>query len=186
MGRGNPCTHYECEGLYYLDMDHISRYSKIARSQCCNQSTGFCDSEESKSAKELQDIGVAYDCEGKNGDWAYNHFESTVAWEDMIFEVCHALTTRFQSFRQVDRWRDGYHIVLENAFFEIAVTDGEWCAAWALLERQDIDDTKTNRALMRRHYKGYLDAIKTILLDTWGEAIAYGGAWTSGERFLKT
>ncbi|MCL2589202.1 MAG: hypothetical protein FWD84_07325 [Oscillospiraceae bacterium] len=186
MGRGNPCTHYECEGLYYLDIDYIHRYSKITRSQCCNRSIGFDYDEESKSAKELQNADIAYNFDGAGVDWAYDQFESQTAWEDMVSEICQALMVRFKSFQRVDRWRNSRHIVLESAFFEIAVEDGEWCAASMLLERHDVDDVGSNRTLMRRHYKAYLEAIKTALVDVWGEAIGYGGAWVSGERYVKS
>jgi hypothetical protein len=39
---------------------------------------------------------------------------------------------------------------------------------------------------MRRHYPAYLEAIKTALLDGWGEAIGYGGAWVHGEVYRKS
>lgn len=185
MGRGNPCTHYECEGLYYLDIDYIARYSRVTKCEDCGQSTGFDDEEEVKSAKELQRADIAYNFDGTGVDWAYNQVESKAAWEGMISEICQALMARFKSFQRVDRWHSSRHIVLESAFFEIAIEDGDWCATWMLLERRDVDDTGPNRTLMRRHYTVYLEAIKTTLVDIWGEAIGYGGAWTCGERYVK-
>ena len=35
------------------------------------------------------------------------------------------------------------------------------------------------------HYQSYLEAIKLILIQEWGEAIGYGGAWTSGRRYTQ-
>ena len=34
------------------------------------------------------------------------------------------------------------------------------------------------------HYE-YLEAIKRILIDVWGEAIGYGGALVSGRKYTR-
>jgi hypothetical protein len=172
MGRGNVCTHNECEGLYYLDRDLLDAY--------CKAGPDF----EVRTARELNNAGIRYDYDGVHSGWAYDECESDDNWNDMVHEMRSGLMRRFKSFYEVDRWRDReIHVVLENNLFEIAVVDNEWSAAWCLLERRDIDGT--NGAFIRRHYQTYLEAIKRILIENWGEAIGYGGAWTHGVRYTK-
>jgi hypothetical protein len=106
----------------------------------------------------------------------------------MIDYMSEYITDRFKSFERVDKsvWhRRGLHIVLENRLFQIAVTDNEWSAAWMLIERDDIDDVGGNRNIMRRHYRTYLNCIKNALIDGFGEAIGYGGAWICGAVYRK-
>ena len=181
MGRGNICTFNECEGLYYLDKNFINVYNKVIRCGC-GHVTGR-NYELSMTAKQLDQSGTKYDFDGSNADWAFDEHETQVNWNKMVFQLTEGIMQRFKSFSKVDNWRNGRHIVLQNEFFEIAVVDGEWCAAWCLLEREDVDDIGRNRTLIRRHYRTYLEAIKTILIDEWGEAIGYGGAWTRGKRY---
>ena len=183
MGRGNVCTHHECEGLYYLDKDFISVYSKVIRCDC-GHVVGR-DFEQSMTAKELYHADIDYDFDGSSTDWAYNSTNTQDNWNEMVDIIKEGFHHRFKSFTDVDKFRSDYHIILQNEFFEIAVVDGEWCAAWCLLERMDVDDDGRNRTLMRRHYHTYLEAIKSILIDGWGEAIGYGGAWTSGKRYTR-
>lgn len=182
MGRGNVCTHNECEGLYYLDKDYIDAYINVTRCNC-GHITGREDDAGYKTAKELSIAGIDYDFDGSNADWAYDEHSSSNNWREMISIVTDALLKRFKSFNRTDRWRNDKHIVLESELFEIAVADGEWCAAWCLLEREDVDGTDRSRTFMRKHFKSYLEAIKLILINGWGEAIGYGGAWTSGKRY---
>ena len=182
MGRGNVCTHYECEGLYYLDKDLLSVYRQVIRCGC-GHITGLCFEKEPMTARELFNAGIEYDFDGTNSGWAFDEIDSRHNWDEMIAQVSESLLERFKSFREVDAWRGERHIVLQSALFEIAVVDGEWCAAWCLLEGTDIDDTGSNRTFMRRHYQAYLEAIKLILVKGWGEVKGYGGAWTSGRRY---
>ena len=186
MGRANVCTHYECEGLYYLDKDLLQVYRKVIRCDC-GTVKGFDWNEESKLACELRKIGIEYSYDGNHTDWHYDEGESRMLWDEMIEHMTECFSKRFPSFYPVDKWRrDGErHIILESAFFQIAVVDNEWSAAWCLLEREDVDDVGGNRNLMRRHYHVYLEEIKRILVENWGEAIAYGGAWTHGKKYTK-
>jgi len=96
------------------------------------------------------------------------------------------LEKRFPSFQRINtlRARD-LNVVLRNGLFEIAAVDNEWSAAWCLLERTDVDDSGSNRALMRHHYEKYLDAIKGFLIEEWGEAFGYGGTWARGKKYTK-
>lgn len=96
--------------------------------------------------------------------------------------ITKAFLKRFKSFSKIDKWKRDRYIVLQNNFFEIAVVDNEWSVAWCLLEREDVCEP-SNRALMRRHYEVYLEAIKRILIKGWGEAIGYGGAWIAGKTY---
>jgi hypothetical protein len=186
MGCGNICTYYACEGLYYLDKDLLDIYRPVIRC-ACGHVTGFDWSAEPKTARELSKEGIAYAYDGPHADWQYDPEESDANWKGMIEFMRERLTLRFNSFQPVDKWRYRYggHVVLENSFFQISVADNEWSAAWLLLEREDIDDTGANRTLMRRHYPAYLEAIKNALLDGWGEAIGYGGAWVHGKIYKK-
>lgn len=182
MGRGNVCTHNECEGLYYLDKDFLETYCKAPS---CKSSHEISWEPEPKTARELQTAGIQYDYNGSHSDWAFDSLLSEKNWNNMLFFVKEALQRRFKSFYEVDKWRNDRHIVLQNKLFEIAVVDNEWSVAWCLLEREDADCEGRNRMLMRRHFTTYLDAIKRIIVVGWGEAIGYGGAWTKGQTYLR-
>lgn len=54
--------------------------------------------------------------------------------------------------------------------------------AVCLIERADREEYAGLRAM---HYQNYLDGIRETLIDVYGEAIAYGGAWTSGKRYTR-
>jgi len=185
MGRGNVCTHYECEGLFYLDRDLLDVYNKTIKCECGHVKGPDYD-EEPKTARELHKAGIEYSFDGTHTDWMYSQCESDDNWRQMIETMRDRLMARFPSFYSEDKWIDrDRRVVLENELFHIAVVDNEWSAAWLLLERSDIDDTGRNRTFMRRHYQTYLEAIKRILIDRWGEATGYGGAWVSGKRYTK-
>ena len=184
MGKGNIRTHNECEGLYYLDNDFIHIYRKVILCDCESVKGFDYDKDPSQAtARELYKAGIDYCFDGKKTGWAYDEYASRLSWDDMVLLVTEAFQKRFKSFRKVDGWRYGKHIVLQNELFGLAVADNEWSVAWCLLERVDIDDTGSNRTFMRRHYQTYLEAIKLTLIDIWGEAIGYGGPWISGERY---
>jgi len=181
MGRGNVCTHHDFEDVYYLDKDYISVYNKVIRCDC-GHVTGH-DYDSYMTAKELDNAEIDYDYDGSTSDWAFNASHTQDNWRDMIVIIREAFHKRFKSFVDTDEFRDDRHIIMRNNLFEIAVVDGDWCAAWCLLEQTDIEDDGSTRALMRRHFNTYLDAIKSTLISVWGEAIGYGGAWTSGTRY---
>ena len=185
MGRGNVCTHNECEGLYYLVKDFLDVYRKVERCGC-GSVEGFDYSEEPQTARELNDAGIDYDFDGKLTGWGWDEGDSQDNWLDMIDYMRETLAERFPSFESVNIWRGcDRHVVLRSGLFDIAVVDNEWSAAWCLLERDDVDDTGSYRVLMRRHYETYLKAIRDALIGGYGEAIGYGGAWTSGKRYTK-
>lgn len=185
MGRGNVCTHNECEGLYYLDRDLLDVYRKV--NECgCGHPRGFDFEEEPMTARELYKAGIEYDFNGSLTGWAYDEVDTNDKWSEMVEIMRERLMKRFPSFCEEDKWRGSdQHIVLESGLFQIAVVDNEWSVAWCLLERPDIDDEGRNRTLMRRHYTSYLEAIKGFLIEIWGEAIGYGGAWTHGQRYTR-
>lgn len=192
MGRGNVCVHNDLEGLYYLDNDFIHIYSKVNRCSCGNP-IGFDEEEEPRTARSLSEAGIEYwnDFDGSKTGWKYDECLSRDSWEEMIAIMRERIQARFKSFSVVDRLRgataysneSNRYVVLENEFFEIAVVDNEWSAAWMLLEKVDIEESR--RPFMARHNQRYIDAIRDILVEVWGEAIAYGGAWTSGKKFTK-
>jgi hypothetical protein len=184
MGRGNVCTHNEYEGLYYLNKDLLSSFRKIIRFA---RAWGHAYDAEPKTARELINEGIPYSYDVTT-DWLYDESISNDNWQAMVTYMCEQITKKYPSFKSAEKQgRNGSgRIVLESAFFQIAVIDNEWSVAWCLLERDDISGTAGNRALMRRNYKSYLEAIKNALIDGWGEAIAYGGAWTHGDVIKRT
>jgi len=184
MGKGNICTHYECEGLYYLDYELLHKYQKVTRCTC-GLVTGFDRDAEPLTARELSKAGIAYDFTGAEADWAYNSKLSGAEWRYMISYVTTVFRNRVKSFKTANKRRNEFNIVLQSELFQLAVADNEWGAAWCLLEREDVVDIGTNRTFMRKHYKTYLEAIKFALLEGWGEAVAYGSAWQRGNVYKK-
>ena len=176
MAGGNVCTHNEFEGLYYLDREFIDVYQKAVRCEY-GHPCEYDDEEPMSTARMLRD----------DSEWVFDYVGTQVMWDDMVDYMTGSLMRRFPSFYKVDIWRgrDSRHILLENKLFQIAVVDNEWSVAWCLLERPDADDTGSNWPLMKRHYQSYLDGIREALLDGYGEAIAYGGAWVSGEVYRR-
>jgi len=185
MGRGNVCTHNECEGLYFLDKDLLDVYRRVELCDC-GQIKGFDWEEKPKTARELIDEGMSYDYDGKETGWGYDEHGSRDNWRNMVEHMTKKLEKRFPSFQRINtlRARD-LNVVLRNGLFEIAIVDNEWSAAWCLLERADVDDSGSNRALMRHHYEKYLEAIKGFLIEGWGEAFGYGGTWARGKKYTK-
>ena len=184
MGAGNISPRSEFGGVYYLDNGFLEAYRKVKRCSCCGKANGSSD-DGYMTAKELEKLGMEYDFDGSKSDWAYDEDASQANVHEMISFVRNGVQARFKSFCAVDTWRNNWHIVLENELFEIAVFDNEWSAAWGLLEKFDADDTGCNRTFMRRHYQTYLEGIKRVLVDGWGEAFGYGGAWVSGKRYTR-
>ena len=190
MGRGNICVYGKFDGLYFLDKDLLDVYNKVDRCEC-GSVKGFDYETEPKTARELSDAGIEYDYDGTNSEWAFDQFSTSDNWNEMINIMQEYFISLFKSFTKSNKWRGttaysstrNCHVVLESELFDIAIADNEWSVAWLLLERDDIDDNK--RPLMKRHYKTYLEALKNALVDFYGEATEYGGAWTSGETHKK-
>jgi len=179
MGRGNICTHNDYEGLYYLDNCFIETYYNTNDA-----------SSETMTAKELDEEGIKYDFDGKQTGWAYDEDISRLNYEDMVEIVCEELLERFPSFYRCDAWRGDRNnrdkrVVLRNSLFDIAVADNEWSYAWLLLENEEARYDGRNAGLMARHWQTYLEAIKCVLVEIYGEAIGYGGAWLSGKKYTK-
>jgi hypothetical protein len=187
LGQGNICTHYECEGLYYLDRDLLDVYRRVIRCGDCGHIKDFDWETDAKTARELRQEGIAYSFSGDDGACKYDQLDSQYNWMEMENYMRDYFSRQFPSFRSVDKWRDysSGKVVLESTFFHVVVMDNGWSAAWCLLERADVDDDGSNRPLMRRHYRTYLEAIKNALISQWGEAIGYGGAWTHGRVYRR-
>lgn len=181
MVRGNVCTAGECEGVFFLDTSYLSQYRKVIKGGC-GHVAGFDMSIEPMTAKELLEAGIRYNFYGSHADWIYDENGSSVLREQMISYVTECFLRRFRAFRKVSMWRGSLHIVMQSKLFEVAVVYGDWCVAWCLLERKVIDGAGSYRAFMRLNYQAYLNFIKQILLDGWGEAIGFSGAWMSGKR----
>ena len=65
---------------------------------------------------------------------------------------------------------------LENELFFIAVEDNQWSYAIELIQK----GPEYLAGFQKRFYQTYLDAIKNILLDYYGEVSYRRGAWMSG------
>lgn len=175
MGRGNVCVMGTYEGLYYVDRDRIDMYRDVRAINA---------DENLKTAFELQSAEIEYGYTGDDVDWHYDEFASRSQWDDMVEYMCDRFELRFPSFSRADRWKNrDKHIVLESKLFEVAVCDNEWSIAWMLLEKDIGVDEGSN--LKGRYFDTYLKEIKDALIDGYGEAIGYGGAWTSGTRYTK-
>jgi len=185
MGRGNICVHGEFEGLFYLNNDLLDVYVPVVRDDC-GSIIGRDYEAEPMTGRQLYDAGIKYSYDGTDTGWAYDDELSDDNWRNMIELMQKYFTSRFKSFTTTNKWRGttsyssnrDCRVVLENEFFDIAIADNEWSAAWMLLEKEDIEDNVT--PLMKRHYQSYLNAIKEALLKHWGEATEYGGAWLRG------
>ena len=190
MGRGNICTHGEFEGLYFLDRKFIDTYHKVKRCACGCESgriVGVDDDHETQTAQELDAVGIEYSFMDPNTDWAFDEYGTHLAWSDMVEFFIEEFKEKFPSFDRVSCWRgNDRRVVLRDHLFEIAVADNEWSAAWMLLEREDSGDEPEERAEMEQLYQTYLTAIRDILIEGWGEAVGYKGAWTSGPIYTKS
>jgi len=188
MGKGNIRALGKFEGCFYLDMDLLALYRKPELCPHCGEVIGTLDDEPAMTVRELMAAGIEYDsCIGEIG-WVYDDMGSQLAWNDMVSIVVEALHMKYSSFAKVSKWRGkDIQVVLENERFQIAVADNEWSAAWLLLERDDIDDTAA--LSKRKRVPGYLEALKNVLLNYYGECCAQAkgpaGAWTHGETYTK-
>lgn len=156
MGRGNVCVTGAYEGLYYIDWDHFRVY-------------------------ELDDDGNETDTIDYD---AQEHYMR----ESLFGEFRRLFVERFPSFYLVDKWLGGCHLhenrhaILENGLFFVCLVDNEWSVAVELIQKDyntgDYDNFMPS--LQRRHYKNYLEGMKTCLLELYPEIGVYKGAWTSG------
>lgn len=159
MGCGNVCVHGDFEGLYYIDKDYIDIYtSKEA------------DDNGEYNSKLLSEMTMSdFD------DFDYDEYLSMLRYEDFVSNFVCMIKQKFSSFFRHDR---DYGTILENGLFKIKIVDNEWSYAIMLIQKDDDYGNLTN--LQSKHYKNYLDGIKTILLDLFPSIGYYTGAWTSG------
>lgn len=157
MGRGNVNVHGEYEGLYYVDRDYLDCYvSKEAND----------DGE--YEHKMLGDM-TQYDFDNFDYDYDLSN-EYTNSFIDMFVE---RIEKKFNSFVSTG---DNYDVIMENALFEIKIVDNEWSYAVELIQKEsDYDDCLIG--LQKKHYRNYLDGIKTVLLGMFPEISCYDTPW---------
>lgn len=157
MGRGNVCVSGDYEGLYYIDCDYFKVYM--------------------------------LDGDGNETDEIDYQAQNDYMRIDLFGEFRRLFVKRFPSFYLVDKWLCGgchrhehRHAILENGLFFICLVDNEWSVAVELIQKDyntgDYDDFMPS--LQRRHYKNYLEGMKSCLLELYPEIGVYEGAWTSG------
>jgi len=157
MGCGNVYIGGKYEGLYYVDNEHLVVYHREG---------------EPESKAVLKEVGMGeqweYDEVGTRRQM--RHFEET---------LCKMLRMRFPSFVQCssDNWiTNCRRAILENKLFFIALEDNQWSMAVELVQKED--DYRTLEGLQAWHYQRYLDGIRGVLLDMYGEVSTRAGAWT--------
>lgn len=162
MGRGNVYVGGDYEGLYYVDNDHLLVY---------RHKNGEEDS------RLLKDIPYGE----IDTVWIYDEWDTTLQIEDLEECFCDQFKKRFSSFERCGsrHWlTNSSRAVLENRLFYIALEDNEWSMAVELIQKEDY--YHPIEGLQARHYRGYLDGIRDVLLDIYGEVCVRTGAWTSG------
>lgn len=165
MGRGNVCVFRECEGLFYIDNDHLHEYRRVG---------------EDGDEVEYRLMGdLSYE-ELTSGDWQFDEWQSHRNWEDAKQNLICAIKAKFPRFVRCDRWigNDRYAL-LENNLFYIAVADNEWSQAVMLIQKDHW--CYDFSGLQKQHYQRYLDGIRDCLFEQFDTLGTYGGAWTSGK-----
>ncbi len=163
MGRGNVCTTGRYEGLWYIDNDFLAVYRHK-------------DTDERYMENEL-----GYE-QLTSGDYEYDQIDSEYEYEAMVEMLRTDITEKFHSFRYADKWVSNHgnrcdrHAILENNLFFIALEDNECSVAVELLQK----GPEELAGLQARHYEHYLEAIKNIILDMYGQVSYRNGAWMSG------
>lgn len=161
MGRGNCCVNGPYEGLWYIDRDFIDVYW----------------SKDTEEYKLMRDIG--YD-EFMNCE--YSQSESEYNYEDMLEIIKHRMMLKYDSFVAIDRWisdggsRCDRKAFLENRLFFIAIEDNEWSYAIELIQK----GPESLEGLQKRLYQTYLDSLRDIILDVYGEVSYRNGPWLHG------
>lgn len=160
MSRGNTCVFGKYEGLYYVDRDYIDCYvSKVA-------------DENGEYINKLQ-CDMSYPEDYNNFD--YDDILFSIYYNDFIQNFTSMMENKFKSF--VSTGND-YGTIMENSLFEIKVEDNEWSYAVKLIQKES--GYENLEGLQKKHYKNYLNGIKTILLDLFPSIGCYGGAWIHG------
>lgn len=159
MGRGNVCTHGDFEGLYYADRSYLDFYVPI-----------YAEADEGKYLEEMEMNDF--------DNFEYDEFISRANYEDFIGEFISLFKKRFKSFSSTGK---EYGTILENELFEIEIEDNEWSYAVKLIQKEQSYYQSGNfEGLQSKHYKNYLEGIKTVLLEIFPSIGCYSGAWTSG------
>ena len=161
MGRGNCMVNGPYEGLWYIDRDLIDVY--------WNSYT--------EEYKLMRDVGhdEFMKCD-------YSEIESEYNFNDMIDIIRDRMMLKYKSFVATDRWisdggsRCDRRAFAENELFFIAVEDNEWSYAIELIQK----GPESLSGLQKRFYQTYLDSLRDIILDVYGEVSYRAGAWTSG------
>lgn len=157
MGRSNCCVNGKYDGLFYVDYDDLSIYTK---------------QEEPENYLCLRDVPL------DNPSWEYNELLSEQEYNFFIETLTDDIINRFPSFVKCNKWlnRD-QHVFLENELFFICTEDNVWSVAVELIA---IDDASLS-GLQARHYKRYLDSLKSALFMQFRYLYIYAGPWTSGK-----
>lgn len=173
MGRGNVCVSGDYEGLYYIDKDQFTVYTRRDG-----------EGDEARLVKDLDDVELT------RGDWVYDEYRTMEEEGYIIDEFSDAYRKLFPSFKSrqglPDLWvRNGSYgdlsrrVLLENNLFYICMEDNQWSIAIELIQKEDPCGLRQLQNLQGRHFDTYLDGIKRSLfqqLDTIG---IYTGPWTS-------
>ena len=161
MGRGNCMVNGPYEGLWYIDRDLIDVY--------WNSYT--------EEYKLMRDVGCN---EFMKCD--YSQSESEYNYDDMLEIIRNRMMLKYKSFVEADRWvsdggsRCDRKAFLENELFFIAVEDNEWSYAIELIQK----GPESLAGLQKRFYQTYLDSIRDIILDVYGEVSYRNGPWMHG------
>lgn len=164
MGRGNVCVSGAYEGLWYIDKDCLSLYR-----------------DRENEDEYVYGVELGYDAL-TSGRFEYDEFASQDQYDDMVESLRAEITGRYDSFSVIDRWVSNHgnrcdrRAILENELFFIALEDNEWSVAVELLQK----GPEELAGLQARHYEGYLETLKKIILDLFGQVSYRNGAWMSG------
>lgn len=157
MGRGNVCTFGEYEGLYYADRNYLDFYVPI---------DGEADDGKFYGEIEYSELD----------NYEYDEFLSRMYYEDFVNDFVYSFKKKFKSFTET---ANDYGVILENSLFTIEIEDNVWSYAVKLIQKEDDYDNHLE-GLQKKHYRNYLDGIKTTLLELFPTIGIYKGAWTSG------
>ena len=159
MGAGNVCTTGRCEGLYYIDKKFFDVYSKV--DECGERAFVFSD--------EADDT------------YEYDELESEFTRDSFEYSFMEIVKKRYPSFDHVDKWISrSRRALLENKLFYIVTEDNQGSVAIELIQKESEYGSEDLVGLQMGLYLKYLEGIKNILLDMYGEVKIRTGAWTSG------
>lgn len=172
MGKGNVSVSGLYEGLFYIDNDDYHVY---------RQSENLDDYPEVRLMRDL-----SYE-ELSSGDWLYDDEGTGNELDDIEESFKNDFTRMFPSFHASEYWlRNGPYggfsrrVILESKLFYICMEDNEWSMAIELIQKEDPYDDRLC-GLQSRHYRRYLEGMKTCLLERLPSIGTYSGPWTSGK-----